>query len=153
MRNHNMTIEARLIEYAEWLNDPALNCAVGWSVFGRIQEDQENAGLHGDGFKPEIIDGVPCRPDGGVGALAERLGRDIARDNRCRDIHDLIQYLPAHHREVMAAAFVGERREVPRSVRSAADRLGIKRSEFCERKAALLAWFEGAMYRTLAFAA
>jgi|SRR5581483_4362334 len=142
-------IEQRLIEYGEWLNQPRFDAPMGQSVFGRIRDEQENAGAHGEGLKPDIIDGVPCRPDGGLGNLADRLGREIARDNRCRDIADLLAYLPAHHRTVFDATYLAPPRDIPRSERSAARLLGITRDLYGERHAALIGWFEGAMFRAM----
>jgi len=145
------TIEYRLVEFGEWLNEPGLHVAAGWSIFGKIREEQENAGAHGDGIKPDIIvidgEATMCRPDGGLAALAEQMGREIARDNRCRDILDLLHYLPDHHRDVMKATYVAPARDVPRSARAAAKLLGVTRDQYGERKAALLGWFEGAMFR------
>ena len=149
-RRRPMSMESRLREYAEWRNDGPLDVPVGESVFGRIARDQENAGIHGDGIKPEIIDGIACKPDGGLGMLVERMGYDIARDRRCREIHELLPYMPVKHREVMDATYIGLAREVPRAERSAATLLGLSRVQYCARKAAVHAWFEGAMFRSLA---
>jgi hypothetical protein len=141
-----MSIEQRLREYAQWLREPGLEVGMGDSVLARIRDEQHNAGA-AEPLRSEIIDGVSCRPDGGLGRLAERMEYALRRDMRCRDIHDLALYLPPHHREVLAATYEsGE----PRSVREAAERLGISRGQYCERKAALLGWFEGAMFRGMA---
>lgn len=139
-----MSVEQRLREYARWLREPALEVGMGDSVLARIHDEQHNAGA-AEPLRAEIIDGVSCRPDGGLGRLAERMEHALRRDMRCRDIHDLAQYLPAHHRAVMAATYGDVE---PRSVREAAGLLGISRGQYCERKAALLGWFEGAMFRT-----
>lgn len=143
-----MSVEQRLREYAQWLRDPALDVGTGDSVLARIRDEQHNAGAAAP-LRAEIIDGVSCRPDGGLGRLAERMEQALRRDMRCRDIHDLARYLPQHHREVLSATYDAAE---PRSVREAAERLGISRGQYCERKAALLGWFEGAMFKTVAAA-
>jgi len=146
-----MSIEQRLREYAEWLREPRLHCAGGSSIFHRIQDEKHNAGVRSDGIAHELllVDGeaISCRPDGGMFRTVERMGRQIARDNRCREIHDLARYLPQHHRAVLQATYGGPE---TRSVRAAAEALGVSKGRYCERKAALVAWFEGAMYRVVA---
>jgi hypothetical protein len=146
MKRH-MSIDQRLREYAAWRHNPTLDLPSGRSTLARIKDERHNAGAGGHEIRPDIIDGVSCRPDGGMAVMAERLGEQIARDSRCRDLQDLVRYLPQHHRAVLEATYGGPER---RSIRAAADLLGITRSAYCERKAALLAWFEGAMYRSLA---
>ncbi|MDR3414613.1 MAG: hypothetical protein P4L83_00370 [Nevskia sp.] len=141
-----MTIEQRLREYAAWLRHPRLEIGCG-SIFGRIQDEQMNAGAGGDETRPDIVDGVSCRPDGGLSRLAEQMSRDLRRDMCCRDIHALVQHLPEHHRRTLAAIYDSSE---PRSVRAAAEALGVSRGQYCERKAALMAWFEGAMWREAA---
>jgi len=146
-----MSIEQRLREYAEWLRQPGLHCGSGTSIFHRIQDEKHNAGVRSDGIAHEllVVDGeaVSCRPDGGMSRMVERMGRQIARDNRCREIHELVRCLPPHHRTVLQATYGGPE---PRSVRVAAELLGVSKGRYCERKAALVAWFEGAMYRVVA---
>lgn len=139
-----MSIDQRLREFALWLQSPELDIPVGRSIFGRIRDD---AGVRGEGVRPEIVDGVSCRPDGGMSRLCDRLGRAIARDSRCREMYDLAQYLPAHHLEILKVTYLGPE---PRSVRACSELLKISTLQYRERKAALLAWFEGAMFKSLA---
>jgi hypothetical protein len=149
-----MSMERRLCEYAQWLQDErladGLDAGEGSSIFQRIREERHNAGAGaaGNGSRHDIlvVDGesFSTRPDGGMARMAERLGQRIARDNRCREIHDLVCYLPVHHREVLRAAYGGP--EV-RTVRAAAEMLGVSKATYCERKARLVGWFEGAMFR------
>ncbi len=142
-----LSMDQRLREYVDWLRHGSAYVPVSGSIFGRIQEMQANAGSKSEGFKPDIIDGVPCRPDGGIGALAQRMGRQIAIDTRCREIHDLMPYLPEPYQHTFMAAYTGPER---RTTRQAATILKISTGAFQKRKAALLGWFEGAMFRGLA---
>ena len=142
-----LSMEQRLREYADWLAGGTLQVSLGPSVFGRIREERGNAGMRSEGLQHDIVDGVPCRPDGGMSRMVERLGAEVARDNRCREIADLIPYLPQHHRQVLSVVYLGPE---PRTAKEAAQLLQMSVGKFCERKAALLAWFEGAMFRGLA---
>lgn len=143
-------VRRRLEEYAEWTNAPAPNYSSGSSIFARIQDSHENAGISG-GFRPDMIlvdgEAVACRPDGGLGRMAEDLGRMIARDNRCREIHDIVPYIPVFLRRVFEAAYVGI--EVPRPDEEAARRLGISKSTFQKQKYGLLCWFCGVQFRSV----
>lgn len=138
------SIDQRLREYAAWKREPALHVSTGGSIFGKIRDEQFNAGARGDGIKPDIIDGVSCRPDGGMTRIMDDIGRELARDNRCRDIEDLMRYLPEQYRAVYVATYGGLER---RSERVSAELLKVKRNEYVTRRAALWGWFEGAMFR------
>lgn len=147
-------VRRRLEEYAEWCNAPAPNYSSGSSIFARIQDSHENAGISGSGMRPDIIlvddEAVACRPDGGMGRMAEDLGRMIAADNRCREIHDLVPYIPDFLRPVFNAAYVGF--EVPRPDEEAARRMGVSKSTYQKQKYGLLCWFCGVKFRTVAAA-
>jgi hypothetical protein len=144
-----MSVEQRLREWAIWLQDTRLILPTGSSLLGRIQDEQYNAGA-GDECRPELIDGVACRPDGGLGRLAQRMGAEIDRDRRCRDIHELVQSLPEHYLEALGAGYVVAKGQPPRSERSIAGLLGITQPAWRERRAALKGWFEGALFRSVA---
>lgn len=148
--NTQVTIESRLREYATWRAQPTPDYATGSSIFNRIKEDQENAGAHGIGFKPDIIDGVPCRPDGGMSRMADRLGRIIAIDNRCREIQDLLVFLPAELRSVFDATYIGLPREVPRRQRDAAVRMKLSLSSYQKQHYGLICWFAGVKFQAMA---
>jgi hypothetical protein len=137
-----MSMDQRLREYGQWCEQGALQVTVGHSIFGRIREMQENAGLHSEGWQPDIVDGIACRPDGGMMLLMERIGAEAARDNRCREIAALVPHLPQAHRRVLTVVYLGPE---PRTAREAAKVLEVSVGKFQERKAALLAWFEGAL--------
>jgi hypothetical protein len=139
-----MSIDQRLRELAAWLEDPELELGLGQSIFGRIRDEGHGAATASPGLRPDVIDGVSCRPDGGMSRLCERLGRQIARDSRCRELYDLVRYLPRHHLEILRVTYLGPE---TRSVRACAELLNVSSLRYRERKAALLAWFEGAMYR------
>ncbi len=146
-------VEQRLEEYAAWRNQDGTQYPTGDSVFGRIQDMQENAGLHGDGFKPDIIDGVPCRPDGGLARRAHQLGWQIDMDQRCSEIHDLVQFMPSDLVRVLEAAYIGPPLEVPRPDRDAASRLKMSLGKYQRLKFGLVCWFRGVKFRSPQFEA
>jgi hypothetical protein len=145
-----MSIEQRLREYSHWYRDEPLDVSLGESIFGRIQREQLNAGARGEGSRYDsfMVDGesVTCRPDGGMGRMADRIGAQLARDNRCREIRDLLPFMPRNHAEVMKVVYLGPE---ARTARASAELLRVSLGQFQERKAALHAWFEGAMFRSM----
>lgn len=140
-----MNIESRLLEYAEWLHEPGMQFSQP-SVMGRIQDEQENAGARGSGMKYEMVDDVPCRPDGGIAALVERMDRALSRDKRCRELRealDALKQISADGYAVIDALYGGHWRDMPRSLEGASLMLGVKIGAFRERKTRAIAWLAG----------
>lgn len=147
-------VERRLDEYATWRNQPDMIYPSGASVFARIHEMQENAGVRAQGIKPDILvyngEAVMCRPDGGMARKAEVLGELMETEQRCIAIHDLVRYLPDDLQRVFLATYVGPPREVPRRERDAAERLQISLTKYQKLKYGLLNWFRGVHFRSAA---
>ena len=137
-----LTMEQRLMEFAEWRQSGGLQVPLGESIFGRIAREQAGAGPGGEKARFEIVEGVPCRPDGGMGRMMEMYGAQAACDSRCREIRELLPLLPELHRETLEAVYLGPER---RQAREAAQLMKLSVGKFYERKAALLGWFEGAL--------
>lgn len=144
--NPRSTVERRLKEYAEWRTQPTNHYAPTGSIFGRIAEMQDNAGARGSGIKPDIVvvdgEAVACRPDGGLSRTISRSGRQIAMDNRCVEVHELVRLLPNRHIPIFEAAYIGEHREVPRSDEETAERLKVSKGKYQMLKGRMLEWFQ-----------
>jgi hypothetical protein len=123
------TIQARLMHWGQWSQQPRQHFDRSSSVFGRIAEMQGNAGIGADGIRYDMItiggETVMCRPDGGMAEMADRAGRAMAHDFRCREIQDAIGHLPEVMRNTIKATYRVPYREKPRSSRMVAEMLGV----------------------------
>lgn len=123
------TVQHRLMTWGRWVQEPKREFARSSSVFGRIHEMQENAGIYADGIRYELIevdgDSVMCPPDGGLSREVERRARELAHDIRCRETHAAVSMLPDDLRLTIIHVYVVPVREEPRSMRAAAKRLGV----------------------------
>jgi hypothetical protein len=128
MKIQKHTIQWRCKLWGIWAQQPRVEYERSSSVFGRIHEEQENAGIHGDGIRFEIIDGVSCRPDGGMARAVIAKGRAIAHDIRCRETAEAISCLPAQMRNAIVHTYVVPHRESPRGFAEVARRLDIDES-------------------------
>jgi hypothetical protein len=118
-------IERRLREWAGWLHSPSYNAYPSTTVEWRIFTERENAGARGDGMRYEVLDGVVCRPDGGMSQHAMRAGRILALDARCHETHKAIEILPGPMRLVVVKRHVRpDRRDKPMSFRALEGVLG-----------------------------
>lgn len=119
------TIQHRLKHWGEWSQEPRRDWGRSSSPFGKIAEMHENAGIHADGIRYEIltVDGqsFSCPPDGGMSAEVERQGRAMAHDIRCREVEEAVSNLPQAHRLAIIHTYVVPRREKPRSTRAVSD--------------------------------
>lgn len=123
IRKH--TIQHRLQQWAQWTQEPRRLFGRSSSPFGKIAEMQENAGVHVEGIRYELItvDGVTvsCPPDGGMWSEVERQGSAMAHDMRCREVESAVADLPLDHRMAIVHTFVVTRREKPRTTRAVGD--------------------------------
>lgn len=129
MKIERHTVQHRLMCWGRWVQEPRREFAHSSSVFGRIREMQENAGISGDGIRYDLIevdgDAVMCPPDGGLSRAVERRARELAYDIRCRETHAAVAMLPDGLRSAVIHVYVVPQRERPRSARRAAERLGV----------------------------
>ena len=68
------TVQWRLKNWGEWVQRPREEFARSTSVFGKIASEQFNAGARGDGIVFDVIDGISCRPDGGMAEAVVKRG-------------------------------------------------------------------------------
>lgn len=117
------SVQSRLEKWGQWVQQPRQITAASSSPFGRIAEERNAAGNHGDGIRYEIIDGVACPPDGGLAREMERKARAWGHDIRCREVHEAVGQLPDAMRKAITDTYVVPDREDPRSAREVARRL------------------------------
>lgn len=137
-------VERRLVEWATWRLEPAIDCTKGQTIMQRIKVDQHNAGASAQGgFHYEVIDGVPCKPDGGVAQLVERMGRELVRDRRAREVEEVVHRMPRDLLLIVQATYVCVHyRDIPRSERDAAEVLKLKKGKYRELKSRMVGWVE-----------
>lgn len=132
-------IHGRLEEWALWLISERPSALPGVSVFQKIRDQKQNAGARADGIRYEIIpDGeggsVACPPDGGLWKSAQRIGRALAEDARCREIHIEVARLPDELRRVVVRRWVRlHHRDGRMKVSDVARALGIPRQTCVDR--------------------
>lgn len=130
IRKH--TLQHRLLQWGQWTQEPRREFGRSSSPFGKIAEMHENAGLHGDGIRYEIIvvDGksVQCPPDGGMWAECERAGRALSFDLKCREVEEAVACLPDAMRKAIIETYVVARKNDPRPQKEVAKRLKVSRS-------------------------
>ena len=121
--------ERRLIEYCHWLQEPGINCLPDSGTLGRVREEGPNAGRRTD-----------VQSDGGLGAMVDRMFYAIARDNRCREIAELLHVMPEDHLTTLRCTYIGHWRDVPRTGKTAAGMMGVSAATYWRRKTKLLEW-------------
>lgn len=135
------TPQERIDEWCEWNHEKHYALAPrSQSVMQRMVEERENAGARGSGFAYTMIDDTPCRPDGGVGAMIDRMYGSLKWDERCREVQDAYDAMPIAMRAIVQARYVGHWRDTPRSHRDAADIIGLDHVTFFDQHKAMLKW-------------
>jgi hypothetical protein len=129
--NTPASIEHWLIGWAEWQNLPPPQLCVNGSS------------------QHEIIDGVVCRPDGGMADFVARHRRLMNLERQARAVADVIPFLPSDLKRTFDATYVGLPLEVPRRERDAAERMGISRGTYQKLHYGLLCFFAGVNFKTM----
>eukprot|EP00456_Euglypha_rotunda_P026519 TRINITY_DN21361_c0_g1_i1.p1 TRINITY_DN21361_c0_g1~~TRINITY_DN21361_c0_g1_i1.p1 ORF type:complete len:182 (-),score=35.40 TRINITY_DN21361_c0_g1_i1:346-891(-) len=126
-----------LRNWGRWTQQPKPHFARSVSIFGRIREMHENAGISGDGIRYDLVEvdgeAVMCKPDGGMADMVDRIGEAMAHDLRCRLFADAVANLPGQQRSAISIMYVVPLREDPRSIREVARQL--ERDESTVREA------------------
>lgn len=143
------TVLGRLREYAKVRHEPPVNPFPPENTLYRIMKERTNAGARGSGAKYEIIytddeaEGVAVRPDGGLGALAERSGGRIARKHRCQEIATALHKMPVAYKEIVEAMYHVDQWSKPRTYEKAAMRLGMAKTTYQSVLDRAYGWLEG----------
>lgn len=125
-----MNAERRLIEYCQWLQEPGVNPLPNTGTLGRVRDEGPNAGKRTD-----------VQSDGGMGAMVDRMFFALQRDNRCREIAELLRDIPEDHLTALRCTYIGHWRDVPRTGKAASGMMGISIATYWRRKGRLLEWF------------
>lgn len=143
------TVVGRLREYARVRHEEQPNVYPSQNTLYRVMQERENAGARGGGIQYDIVqteddlEGTPVPPDGGLGELVDRLGRNISRFARAQEIATAINQMPKQYRHAVAAIYHVEQRERCRSMADAAGKLGMPKSTFQLLIGAAYGWLEG----------
>lgn len=125
MKTKSHSVQSRLKKWGHWVQDRQHLSAASYSPFGKIADERNASGNHGDGIRYEVIDGVSCPPDGGLSRELERHARAWGHDIRCREVHQAVASLPPGMRRAIVETYVVSAREDPRSAREVARRLDL----------------------------
>ena len=128
MRIERNTVQWRLMLWGRWVTEPRVDDTRTTSPFGRIAEERNAAGNHGDGIRYEIIEGTACPPDGGMAKAVEFRDNVIMHNIRCREVQAAVAWLPEQMRKVVVETYVVPRGCKPRSQRAVADRMNLSQS-------------------------
>lgn len=141
-----MKIEMRLKEYGLSLLEPGQGEFLpSNSPWEQIREMQYNAGARATGFAYEMIEGVPCIPDGGLWEIlkVERIANAVEKSRRVEDVKWALTTIPRHHKLIIEATYCAEVRErIPRDPDAVAAILHISRDEVFDQLTAALQWME-----------
>lgn len=143
------TVVGRLREYGRVRHEEAPNVYPSQNVLYRVMQDRENAGAKGSGIRYDIIqteddpEGTAVAPDGGLGELVDRQGRDISRFARAQEIATALNQMPAQYQQAVAAMYHVEQRERFRSMADAAEKLKMPKSTYQLLIGAAYGWLEG----------
>lgn len=124
-----VTVTARVIEYYRSQGQSQPNC---WPP-----ESPMYAVLHSPGRATNTSQ------DGGMAARMTSMRRGLARWNRIHEMGAAIRGMPIDYRAVVEATYLVPPMEKPRTVRVAAEKVGISTGLYGKRMAAALAWLQG----------
>jgi hypothetical protein len=162
------TAEERLIEWAKDLHFPDINVFPSMTSLGRLVtevafDEKFRKGLRKRnrdaarrkskartviaketaGVRMEIIDGVPCKPDGGQMRLLVRKFGAIEKSIRCRQVgHAFYNDMPGPMKEFVRVSYYdcAHYRDIPREAEGSAKMLGVSIRTYFRRKAEMLEW-------------
>lgn len=98
------------------------------------------------GVRMEIVvlggESTVCPPDGGMGAMVERMASAIDRSHRCRQIGELLDLMPRDLFAVVHYTYGNcpNPREIPRTAAAAWGMIGISKATYFRRKREMLDW-------------
>lgn len=131
--------EDRLERWARNLHYPGFNVWPSENMLQRRRLDRRNVAAGVQRSSMDIIDGVPCTPDGGVGAMVDRMYMAVTRSRECREVGEWLESVPEFYRELVKTAYIriGLREDAP-TAEQAAKRIGISRASYFRHKRKVL---------------
>ena len=140
-----MSGKRRLIEWACWRLEPRFSVPMS-TPLERIKEDRENAGAGANEFRYDMVDDVPCAPDGGMADMIDRMAGAIQHDARCREVDALVTEMRHRFRDywnLVDVTFSGTHpRDVYKGPQVAARMLGIETWCYRDRMRLVYGWIE-----------
>jgi len=152
-----LKIEARLIEYGKSLLFPrAESFMPAQNPLKRVQDYWDGAGASGDEFHYDMVttterDGeapgcattTPCRPDGGLADMVERMAGAISEGRRCDEMREALREMPRPYFQIIQSTYMGTNwRDIPRRQTDAAAMLKIPLTTYRYRRERTFAWLE-----------
>lgn len=134
-----MLASERLEEWAQNLHYPGFSTWPSENLFQRLRTDRRNAAAGAQSSPVDVIDGVPCRKDGGAAAMVARMAKSIDRSRRVREVAEAMQQLPEEAVVLIVATYVRySPREDARTAEQASLKIGISRATYFRRKERVL---------------
>lgn len=128
-----------------WRMEPRFSPPTASHPLARIMEDRENAGA-GGGAVYDMVDDVPCVPDGGLADMVDRMAGAIEHDRRCRDVDALVTEMRYSYRDywnLVDVTFSGTHpRDVMKGPLVSARILGIEVWNYRDRMRLVYGWIE-----------
>lgn len=132
-----LTAEDRLVEWAKSRFKEPWNYWPSAGPLGRMKDDG-----------PGASQGTAEDPDGGLGALIDRLTRDgfdgVGKDRRCAEMQEVYARMPTKFVLLVDATYRNcpSARDCPRSWSAAIAASGLSESTYVRRKKLMLKWLE-----------
>ena len=134
VENGPPSVSGRLYEWwrvRHWAHSP--NAFPPRSPNGKIADEKESSGHRGKGMVFDVIDGVSCRPDGGMSHYYERHSNELRQYDRAREVTKALRDLPDIHKAALLARFDVPKLERPLSFEQSAERLGLCKATYQRR--------------------
>lgn len=133
-----LTADERLTEWARSRFKDPWNYWPSVSTLGRMKDDG-----------PGASQGTAEDPDGGLGALIDRLTRDdgfdgVGKDRRCAEVHEAYSNMPTEFALLVDATYRNcpSAMDCPRSWMAAVAASALSESTYARRKRQMLKWLE-----------
>lgn len=146
MSDRQMTVEERLIEWAQNLHEDPWNYWPPATPLSRIREE-------GAGASQATAEAS----DGGLSAMlmVDGMADAIDKDRRCAEVREAVCLMPAKLLVVVDVTYrsCASRRDVPRSWKASVEMSGLSESTFARRRREMLSWLAGQLCLTVKRAA
>lgn len=140
-----MSGKRKLLMWAMWRLEPRFSVPMSCPL-ERIKEDKQNAGAGAGEFCYDMVDDVPCAPDGGLGDMIDRMAGAIEHDKQCREVDALVTEMRYRFRDywnLVDVTFSGTHpKDVMKGATVSAGILGIGLIHYRQRMRLVYAWIE-----------
>lgn len=131
--------DALLSEWASNLHYPGFNVWPSDNVLQKLRRDRRNTASGAQPSKFEVIDGIPCRPDGGYADMVDRMAAALERANRVRQVSAVVAVMTQDQLVLVKVTYFRySLREDVLTAEQAAEKIGISRATFFRRREEVL---------------